>query len=60
MADGPYTTTHDVKVPFRMPALSSRKIITHRFYVDNARGYEGIGYYMIICRDLMVQIVPKG
>ena len=32
---GMYCTTHDVKVPFCMPELSSSKIINHRFHVDN-------------------------
>ena len=48
--------THDVKVPFFMPELSSRNIINHRFYVNNDKGESGIGYNMIICRDLIVQL----
>ena len=35
---GPYFTTYDVKVPFFVPEISIRNIISHRFYVDN---YEG-------------------
>ena len=39
-----------------MPDLSSSKIIEHRFHVDSNKGELGIGYYMIIGRDLMVQL----
>ena len=31
-------------------------MINHRFHVDNEKGDSGIGYYMIICRDLVVQL----
>ena len=53
---GPYCTRHDVKVPFCMPELSSSKIIQHRFHVKNDKGKSGIGYDLIIGRDLMVQL----
>ena len=53
-AAGVYCTTHDVKVPFCMPELSGIKIIIHRFRVDKDEGESGIGYDMIIGRDLMV------
>ena len=56
-AAGLYCTAHDVKVPFCMPEFSSRKIIEHLFHVNNGRGESGIGYDMIIGRDLMVQLV---
>ena len=39
-----------------MPELSGSKIINHRFHVDNDEGESGIGYYMIIGRDMMVQL----
>ena len=39
-----------------MPEFSSSKIITHCFHVDNDKGKSGIGCYMIIGRDLMVQL----
>ena len=39
-----------------MPELSKSKIMNHRFYVDNDKCELGIGYYMIIGRDLMVQL----
>ena len=39
-----------------MPELSSNKIINHLFHVDNDKGESGIGYDMIIGRDLIVQI----
>ena len=55
-AAGVYCTNHDVKVPFCMPEIFSSKIINHRFHVDNDKGESGIGYDMIICRDLMVQL----
>ena len=53
---GVYCTTHDVKVPFCVPELSISNIINHRFRVDNDKGESGIGYDMIIGRDLMVQL----
>ena len=52
-----YCTTHDVKVVFFMPEFSSSKIINRRFHVNNNKGESGIGYYMIIGRDLTVQLV---
>ena len=55
-AAGVYCTTHDVKVPFCMPEVSSSKIINHQFYVDNDKVESRIGYGMIIRRNLMVQI----
>ena len=51
-----YCTTHDVKVTFCIPELSSSKIINHRFHINNDKGESGIGYDMIIGRDLMVQL----
>ena len=42
-----------------MPEFSSSKIMTHHLHVDNAQGYDGISYYMIICHELMVQIGLK-
>ena len=48
--------TRDVKVTFCMTYFSSIKIILHLFNVDNNGGLLGIGYDMIIDRDLMVQI----
>ena len=39
-----------------MPDFSSGNIIQHHFHVDNDIGKLGIGYGMIICRDLMVQL----
>ena len=39
-----------------MPDFSSIKIINHRFHVDNNKGESGIGYDMIIGRDLMVKL----
>ena len=33
-ADGPYKTTRDVKVPFRMPEFSRRDIIAHLFHIE--------------------------
>ena len=56
-AVGMYYTTHDAKVPFCMPEFSSSKIINHCFHVDNNKVESGTGYDMIICRDLMVQLV---
>ena len=39
-----------------MPELSGSKIINHCFHVDKDEGELGIGYDMIICRELMVQL----
>ena len=55
-ATGMYSTTHDVKVTFRMPEFSSSKIINHRFHFDNRKGELVIGYELIIGRSLMVQL----
>ena len=55
-AGGIYFTTNDFKVPFYMPDISSSKIINHHFHVKNDNGYLGIGYDMIIGRDMMVQL----
>ena len=53
---GLYCMMHDIKVPFYMLELSIRNIIEHQFHVDNDKGESGIGYDMIIGRDLMVQL----
>ena len=49
-------TTHDVKGLFCMPKYSIGKIILHQFHVDNNEVDLGIGYNMIIGRDLMVHL----
>ena len=54
-----YCLMHDAKVPFCMPEFSSSKIIHHCFHVNNDKGNTGVGYYIIIGRDLMVQIGLK-
>ena len=53
---GMYCTIHDVKVNFGMPEFSSSNIINHCFHVKNYIVKSGIGYDMIIGRDLMVQL----
>ena len=58
-ASGLYKTTHDVKVPFRMPEFSVRTVITHIFHVENKWGDERISYAMITSRDQMVQLGLK-
>ena len=55
--EGPYCTTHDIKVPFCMPEFYIRNIIQHQFCVENDIGESGTGYDMIIGRDRMVKIV---
>ena len=55
-AAGVYYMTHDVKVYFCTPDFCSSKIINHRFHVDDGKGDSGIGYAIIIGRDLMVQL----
>ena len=52
----PYCTMYGVKVPFFIPEFSSSSIILHQFHIDNNRGENGIGYDMIIDRNLMVQL----
>ena len=42
-----------------MPQFSSRKVITHYSQIENAQGYAGIGYDMIIYHYLMIQLGPK-
>ena len=54
LADGPNRTPHDDRVSFSVPYFFIRRIITHHLHIDNAWGDEGIGYDMIIGRDLMV------
>ena len=39
-----------------MPEFSISKIINHRFQVENNKFESGIGYDMIIGRDLKVQL----
>ena len=39
-----------------MPKFSSSKIINHCFHVDKDEGESVIGYYLTICRDLMVHL----
>ena len=58
-ASGMYCMTHGVKVPFCMPKFSSSKIINHRFHGNNDKSESGIGYYMVICRDLVVHLGIK-
>ena len=55
-ASGTYCTTNDVKVSFFMPEFPISSIILHRFHIDNNEDKSGIGYEMIIGRDLMVQL----
>ena len=55
-AAGTYCAIHDSKVLFCMPYFSSSKIISHRFNIDNNEDESGMGYEIIIGRDLMVQL----
>ena len=48
---------HDVKVTFWIAELSYRNIINHQINVKNNKQESGMGYDMIIGRDLMVQLV---
>ena len=48
--------THDIKILFCMPDFSNSKIIEYHFHVKTYKGKLGIGYGMIIGRDLMVQL----
>ena len=47
---------HNVKVKIFMTYFSISSIIPHQFHVDKNEGNSGIGYGMIIVRDLMVQL----
>ena len=49
--------TLDVKMQFCVPELSNRKIILHQFHNIHNEDKSGIGYDIIIGRDLMVQLV---
>ena len=55
-AAGLYCTKHGIKVDFCIPEFSSSKIIEHCFHIKNDKYESGIGYEMIIGRDLMVQL----
>ena len=55
-AAGTYCTTHDVNVPFCMPDFSRSKIILQCFHVEENEDESGIGYDMIIGRNLMAQL----
>ena len=44
------------KVPYLIPNFSTGKITFHRFNVDSNGGESGIGYDMIVFRELMVQL----
>ena len=55
-AAGIYCTTHDVKVHFCMPEFSISKIIIHHFHVNIDKDESVIGYDMITCRGLVVQL----
>ena len=55
-SSGLYCTTHDFKVPFYMPKLSSSKMIDHHFHVNNNKGESRICYDVIIGCDLMVKL----
>ena len=55
-SDGVYCTTYDVKVNFCMLDFSSSKIINHLSRVNNDKGESGIGYDIIIVRDLMIHL----
>ena len=46
----------NIKLPVCMPYFSLSKIILHQFYVGNNEGDSIIGYDVIICCDLMLQL----
>ena len=58
-ANGPYSTTNYVKILFSMPEFSNRKLSRTVFAIGNSEVNDGIGYAIIICHDLMVQLVMK-
>ena len=53
-ATGPYSTTHDVMMPFCMSEFSSSNILLYRFHSDNDEGELGIDYDTIIGIDLVL------
>ena len=55
-SSGPYYNTYTINVKFCIPEFSSSNIISNCFQVDNNEGKSGVGYYMIIVCDLMVQL----
>ena len=54
-SSGMYCTAHDIKAIF-YARVSRSKIINHCFHINNHKGESGIGYDMIICKGLMVQL----
>ena len=57
-AAGIYCTAHDAKGTVCMSEFSSSKIINHLFHINNTRCESGIGYGLIIGRELMVKLGP--
>ena len=53
---GLYYKRNDVKVHFCMTQFSGSNIIEYPFHFDNGKGELGIGYDMIICRDVIVKL----
>ena len=48
--------THDTKVIFCTTELSRNRITNHHFHVENEKVESGIGYDMVIGRNLLVQL----
>ena len=55
-AAGEYSTDHEVKLKFAFKEFDTNLILQHTFDIDRCDGSKGIGYDMIIGRDLLVKL----
>ena len=55
-AAGIYTSNYEIKIDFMLAEFSTKKLITHRFHVNDKQKCSDIGYDMIIGQDLMTKI----
>ena len=56
VAGGKFTTKKEVKVRFSLPEFCDSKIITGRFKIDSDSTDKGLGYDMIVGRDLLFKL----
>ena len=55
-AAGEYSTAYEVKVKFALEEFDRNTTIKHTFDIDESNDKKGIGYDMIIGRDLLVKL----
>jgi len=53
IAGSTFTVTKELKLRFSLPKFGSSKIITSKFKIDSSTDNHGIGYDMIIGRDIL-------